>query len=63
MAVTYQRTQDVMMRIAERVTDRNAHQRMRTDLYERGVAGRGLGDGPAELHRVAQVGHPMLGVE
>ena len=45
------------------VADGVGEQRVRADLHEGRVLGTGRGDGLAEPHRVAQVDHPVVGIE
>ena len=51
------------MGVGQGVVDRVGQQWVRTHLDERGVVGARGRHGLRKAHRVAQVGHPVLGVE
>ena len=66
--IAKQRSQAVVVgvtrvRILKGVRDRTGEQRVRADLDEGAVPGARLGYGRTEANRVAQVGHPVVGVE
>ena len=63
VGVALQRAEAVVMGVGQGVGDGVGEQRVRADLDEGGVVGAGGGDGLAEPHRVAQVGHPVVGVD
>ena len=63
VGVALQGSDAVVMRASQGVGDGVGEQRVRADLHEGGVVGAGGGDGLAEPHRLAQVGHPVLGIE
>ena len=61
--VAGQRSQGVVVGIAEGFGDRVGQQWVRADLNERGMAGASRRDRLGKAHRVAQVGHPVVGVK
>ena len=63
VGVALQGSDAVVMRAPQGVADGGGEQRMRADLHEGRVVGAGRGDGLAEPHRIAQVGHPVVGIE
>ena len=63
VGVALQGADAVVMNLGQGVGDGVGQQRVRADLHEGAVLGARGGDGLAEPHRVAQIGHPILGVE
>ena len=68
VGVTRQGAQAVVMLVTgvgilKGVGDGLGENRVWADLDERAVGGAGGGDGVAEPDRVAQIGHPVVGIE
>ena len=63
VGVALQRPQGVVMDTLEALVDGVAEQWVRADLDEDGVLGAGRRDGLGEAHRIAQVVHPVPGIE
>ena len=63
VSITPQRSDAVMMNPNQCVIDRVSQQRMRINFHKRPILSTGRGHNITKPHRLAHIGHPILGVQ